>query len=113
MSKSALLSMRTESEVVMADQVQKLKARSLLCGAIHGPDRRLDAEIGRALGWRVSRDDWWNHKGQDENGTPTYDPPGDEWCIRRDARPDVPCNEALPCFTFMVRRDAESLIDAA
>lgn len=56
--------------------------------------RDLDVACGEALGWRVSRDPWWNwHEG------PIYDPPGDEWCIRKDGRNDVPCNEALPHFT--------------
>ena len=56
--------------------------------------RDLDRAAGEALGWRVDRDPWWNwHPG------PVYDPPGDEWCIRKDARKDVPCNEALPHFT--------------
>jgi hypothetical protein len=56
--------------------------------------RAVDVEIGQALGWRVSRDAWWNwHPG------PRFDPPGDEWCIRRDGRNDRPCNEALPIFT--------------
>lgn len=56
--------------------------------------RQTDVEIGEALGWRVSNDEWWNwHPG------PKYDPPGDAWCIRRDGRNDVPCNEALPVFT--------------
>ena len=37
---------------------------------------------------------WWNwHEG------PRYDPPGDAWCIRKDGRNDLPCNEALPHFT--------------
>lgn len=56
--------------------------------------REVDKEIAEALGWRVSHDDWWNwHPG------PHFDPPGDAWCIRRDARLDLPCNEALPHFT--------------
>jgi hypothetical protein len=56
--------------------------------------RRLDQQCAEALGWRVSRDPWWNwHEG------PVFDPPGDEWCIRRDGRRDVPCDEALPRFT--------------
>lgn len=56
--------------------------------------RRLDAACGEALGWRVDHDEWWNwHEG------PRYDPPGDAWCIRKDARKDLPCNEALPHFT--------------
>ena len=98
----------------MADQVQKLQALALLHGATAGPDRLTDVEIGRALGWRVSRDGWWNHRGQDpQTGAPIYEPPGDEWCIRKDARPDVPCNEALPRFTFMVRHDAEAVIQNA
>lgn len=96
----------------MATQVQKLQALAILHGAIHGPDRRIDVEIGKALGWRVSHDDWWNWRGYEPGKGPTYDPPGDAWCIRRDARTDLPCNEALPTFTFMPRHDAEALITA-
>lgn len=56
--------------------------------------RELDAACAEALGWRVGRDPWWNwHPG------PVFDPPGDEWCIRKDGRNDIPCNEALPHFT--------------
>lgn len=56
--------------------------------------RSLDAACAEALGWRVDRDPWWNwHPG------PVYDPPGDEWCIRKDGRKDLACNEALPHFT--------------
>lgn len=79
-----------------------------------GRDRMLDIEIGRSLGWRVSRDEYWNWRGQDpETGAPIYDPPGDEWCIRRDARPDVPCNEALPEFTSMPKKEAIAIITEA
>lgn len=62
---------------------------------VEGPhSRQIDKEIAESLGWRVSNDPWWNwHPG------PRFDPPGDEWCIRRDGRNDVPCNEALPVFT--------------
>lgn len=56
--------------------------------------REDDKEIAKALGWRVSKDDWWNVK---QDGT-IY-PPGDEWCVRRDGRLDIACNEALPVFT--------------
>ena len=92
----------------MSDQVQRLHALAILHSNTGGPDRRIDVEIGKALGWRVSHDDWWNwHEG------PRYDPPGDAWCIRKDARRDVPCNEALPTFTFMPRQDAETLINEA
>lgn len=66
-----------------------------LLGDPHG--REIDREIGEALGWRVSHDEWWNwHPG------PKYEPPGDAWCIRRDARLDLPCNEALPVFTIEI-----------
>jgi hypothetical protein len=68
---------------------------------IEGGDhtRATDAEIARALGWRVSHDEWWNwHPG------PRFDPPGDAWCIRRDGRLDLPCNEALPHFTPQMLR---------
>ena len=59
-----------------------------------GPSRELDAKVAEAIGWRASHDPWWNwHEG------PRYDPPGDEWCIRRDGRNDLACNEALPSFT--------------
>lgn len=64
-----------------------------------GSDRQTDREIAEALGWRVSRDPWWNwHPG------PVFDPPGDEWCIRRDGRNDRPCNEGLPHFTAPLLR---------
>ncbi len=76
-----------------------------------GRDRYLDMEIGRALGWRVSKDDWWNHRGNRPDGSPIYDPPGDEYCIRKDGRPDIPCNEALPDFTAMPKDDAIALIE--
>lgn len=92
----------------MATQVQRLQALAILHGAISGPNRMTDVAIGRALGWRVSHDEWWNwHEG------PVYDPPGDAWCIRRDARRDLPCNEGLPTFTFMPRHDAETIINEA
>lgn len=56
--------------------------------------RKLDEACAEALGWRVSKDPWWNwHEG------PVFDPPGDEWCIRKDGRRDLPCDEALPHFT--------------
>jgi hypothetical protein len=97
----------------MADHVQKTKATIILQGALEGPDRLVDVEIGRALGWRVSYDEWWNWRGYVEGKGPFYDPPGDAWCIRRDARKDAPCNEALPTFTFMVRHDAQRIIDDA
>jgi hypothetical protein len=84
--------------VDMAKPTKAQVARSIL--NIHyrengyKPSRECDAAIGRSLGWRVSRDNYWNwHPG------PKFDPPGDEYCIRRDARNDVPCNEALPAFT--------------
>lgn len=55
--------------------------------------RDLDRACAEALGWRVSRDEWWNwHPG------PVFDPPGDAWCIRKDGRLDTACNEA-PHFT--------------
>ena len=97
----------------MANEVQKLEAKIILQGAIEGPDRQIDVEIGRAIGWRVSHDDYWNWRGYVEGKGPLYDPPGDAWCIRRDARPDVPCNEHLPEFTFMPRQEAETIINAA
>ena len=96
---------------MMASEMQKMQAKSILWAAIEGPDRRLDVKIGEALGWRVSSDSWWNWKGHDPQTGPKFDPPGDEWCIRRDARSDRACNEGLPEFTFMVRRDAEKIID--
>lgn len=97
----------------MADEVQKIKAKSILWAAISGPDRMADVEIGKALGWRVSHDDWWNFQGSAPGVGPTYDPPGDAWCIRKDARLDRPCNEGLPDFTFMPRNDAEMIIENA
>ena len=58
-------------------------------------DRHRDKEIAESLGWRVSFDPWWNwHTG------PIFDPPGDEWCIRKDGRNDLRCNEALPHFSM-------------
>lgn len=73
---------------------------------IDGPEahsRQIDKEIAEALGWRVDQDPWWNwHPG------PRFDPPGDEWCIRKDARRDRPCNEALPRFTPEMLRAAPS-----
>ena len=67
-----------------------------VAGAPFLPSREIDADIGRALGWRVSEDPWWNvNKDGSESA------PGDELCIRRDGRKDVACNEALPPFTFM------------
>lgn len=95
----------------MNNQAGKAMAKALLHSAVSGPDRLVDVDIGRALGWRVSQDPWWNHRGNRDDGSPIYDPPGDDWCIRRDARSDVPCNEALPTFTFIPRRDAEAIID--
>lgn len=63
------------------------------------PSRETDREIALALGWRVDNDPWWNwHPG------PRFDPPGDEWCIRRDGRKNRPCNEALPHFTAELLR---------
>ena len=59
------------------------------------PSRAIDADIGRALGWRVSEDPWWNVNEDGSESTP-----GDEFCIRKDGRNDVACNEALPTFTF-------------
>lgn len=52
--------------------------------------RNLDKQCAEALGWRVSRDPYWNHPDG---------PEGDEYCIRRDGRTDIPCDEALPRFT--------------
>ena len=98
----------------MSDQGQKLAALAFLAEALAvGPDRRIDVKIGRALGWRVSQDGYWNWQGYVPGKGPVFDPPGDEWCIRRDARRDVPCNESLPTFTFMPRRDALALISEA
>jgi hypothetical protein len=58
-------------------------------------NREKDAEIARTLGFRAERDPWWNwHAG------PRFDPPGDEWCMRRDGRPDLPCDEALPHYSL-------------
>jgi hypothetical protein len=57
--------------------------------------RQDDKRIAESLGWRVSFDPWWNwHPG------PRFDPPGDEWCVRRDGRLDRPCNESLPHFSL-------------
>ena len=97
----------------MSDQVQKLKAWMLVNSAVKGPDRRIDVEVGKALGWRVSHDEWWNWRGYVEGKGPVYDPPGDAWCIRRDGRKDVPCDEHLPTFTFIPRQDAKRLIEEA
>lgn len=67
--------------------------------------RALDMACATALGWRVSHDPWWNwHPG------PFFDPPGDEYCIRKDGRNDVPCNEALPHFNLAM---FESLLKEA
>jgi hypothetical protein len=56
--------------------------------------REDDKEIAEALGWRVSKDPWWNVKADG-----SLSQPGDEWCVRRDGRFDIPCNEPLPIFT--------------
>lgn len=62
--------------------------------------REDDKRIAEGMGWRVSHDPWWNwHKKEEPPGF-YFDPPGDEWCIRRDGRNDLPCNEALPHFTL-------------
>jgi hypothetical protein len=55
-------------------------------------------DVARSLGWRVSRDPYWNWHKKDEAPSFYFDPSGDEWCIRRDGRTDLPCNEALPSF---------------
>ena len=84
----ALLAEQKRREQASAPQVVRLR---FLAGE---SGRDLDRAAAEALGWRVSRDPWWNwHEG------PVYDPPGDEWCIRKDGRNDVPCDEALPHFT--------------
>jgi hypothetical protein len=61
--------------------------------------REQDAAIAEAKGWRVSRDPWWNWHHSDDPPGFYFDPEGDEWCIRRDGRKDIPCNEALPNFS--------------
>lgn len=77
----------------MGEKLNLLEAMVLLKAEQSG--RQLDSQIAEALGWRVSRDPWWNwHEG------PVFDPPGDEWCIRKDGRRDLPCDEALPHFTY-------------
>ena len=73
-----------------ASQVPVVRLR-LMAGEV---SRDLDRACGEALGWRVDHDEYWNW-----NEGPRYDPPGDAWCIRKDGRRDVPCNEALPHFT--------------
>lgn len=84
----ALLAERNERKMHSAPAVVRLR---FLAGE---NSRRLDAAAAEALGWRVDKDPWWNwHEG------PIFDPPGDEWCIRKDGRNDLPCNEALPHFT--------------
>jgi len=87
---------------------ENLNAQAVLVMLETGVEnRQIDRQCAEILGWRVSRDEWWNwHPG------PVYDPPGDEWCIRRDGRNDVPCNEALPRFTAETFRKALGGSDA-
>lgn len=84
-------------ELLGIQKERKLRSGPVVCRLrfLAGESSRdLDKACAEALGWRVSKDPWWNwHEG------PVYDPPGDEWCIRKDGRNDVPCNEALPHFT--------------
>lgn len=86
--RNALTAEQAERKVHSAPSVIRLR---FLAGEV---SRDLDRACGEALGWRVSKDAWWNwHPG------PVFDPPGDEWCIRKDGRKDTACNEALPHFT--------------
>lgn len=57
-----------------------------------GPSRELDAAITRCVhpDWRVDRDKFWSEGNHDA------------WCIRRDGRLDMPCDEALPRFTASI-----------
>ena len=64
------------------DLIAELQSRSK-------PSRALDRDIALLVHpeWRVSRDKYWSEGNHDE------------WCIRRDGRLDVPCDEALPFYT--------------
>lgn len=86
--RNELVAEQTERKVHSSPAVIRLR---FLAGE---SSRDLDRACAEALGWRVSKDPWWNwHPG------PVFDPPGDEWCIRKDGRNDLACNEALPHFT--------------
>jgi len=58
-----------------------------------------DKKIAESMGWRVSFDAWWNWNKMDDPPGFYFNPPGDGWCVRRDGRNDLPCNEALPHFS--------------
>lgn len=89
--------MSTESRcavlLLLAGEAEQLEAKGQF-------SRRLDQRAAELLGWRVSRDPYWNEPGNN--------PPGDEYCIRRDGRCDVPCNEGLPYFSSSTLRRLSS-----
>lgn len=85
----------------MSDTIELEKLIEKLEG-LTGPNRRVDQDIAEYLGWRVSRDPYWNYFENAHGGGPIYSPPGDELCISRDGRNDIPCDEALPAFTASI-----------